>query len=127
LKDKSETQRTLKIFLRLAQNEFDLRIKKIRCDNNTEFKNLEVKEYLEEEGTKHVFSTPYTPHQNGVLERKNMMLVDMTRTILKEYKMSDRFLVEDVNIAYHTINRLYLYRLLKKTSYEPLSDNKPNI
>jgi hypothetical protein len=51
----------------------------------------------------------------------------MTRTILKEYKMSDRFLVEDVNIAYHTINRLYLYRLLKKTSYEPLSDNKPNI
>jgi transposase InsO family protein len=127
LKDKSETQRTLKIFLRQAQNEFDLRINKIRSDNDTEFKNLQVKEYLEEEGIKHVFSTPYTPQQNGVLERKNKMLIDMTRTILKEYKTLDRFWAEDVNIAYHTINQLYLYRLLKKTSYELLFENKPNI
>jgi hypothetical protein len=39
LQDKSQTQETLKGFLRRAQNEFGLRIKKIRSDNRTKFKN----------------------------------------------------------------------------------------
>jgi hypothetical protein len=66
LQDKFETQGTLKRFLRRAQNEFELRVKKIRSDNGSEFKNLQVEEFLEEEGIKHEFSTPYTPQQNGV-------------------------------------------------------------
>jgi transposase InsO family protein len=61
LQDKSETQGTLKRFLRRAQNEFELMVKKIRSDNGSEFKNLQVEEYLEEEGIKHEFSAPYTP------------------------------------------------------------------
>jgi hypothetical protein len=37
-------------------------VKKIRSDNGSEFKNLQVEEYLEEEeGIKHEFSAPYTP------------------------------------------------------------------
>jgi transposase InsO family protein len=63
-------QGTLKRFLRRAQNEFELKVKKIRSDNGSEFKNLQVEEYLEEEGIKHEFSTPYTPQQNGVVERR---------------------------------------------------------
>jgi transposase InsO family protein len=82
LQDKSETQGTLKRFLRRAQNEFELKVKKIRSDNESEFKNLQVEEYLEEEGIKHEFSAPYTPQQNGVVERKNMTLIDMARTML---------------------------------------------
>jgi hypothetical protein len=69
--DKSETQGTLKRFLKRAQNEFELKVKKIRSNNGSEFKNLQVEEYLEEEGIKHEFSAPYTPQQNGVAERKN--------------------------------------------------------
>jgi transposase InsO family protein len=61
LQDKSETQGTLKRFLRIVQNEFELKVKKIRSDNRSEFKNLQVEEYLEEEGIKHEFSAPYTP------------------------------------------------------------------
>jgi hypothetical protein len=91
LQDKSETQETLKRFLRRAQNEFELKVKKIRSDNGSEFKNLQVEEYLEEEGIKHEFSAPYTPQQNGVVERKNMTLIDMARTMLGEYKTPERF------------------------------------
>jgi transposase len=58
-------QGTLKSFLRLVQNEFDLRIKKIISDNNRKFKNLQVEEYLEEEGIKNEFFAPYTPQQNA--------------------------------------------------------------
>ena len=42
LQEKSQTQETLKGFLRRAQNEFGLRIKKIRSDNGTEFKNSQI-------------------------------------------------------------------------------------
>jgi transposase InsO family protein len=61
LQDKSQTQETLKGFLRRAQNKFDLRIKKIRSDNGTEFKNSQIEGFLEDEGIKYEFSSPYTP------------------------------------------------------------------
>jgi transposase InsO family protein len=109
LREKSQTQETLKGFLRRAQNKFDLRIKKIRSDNGTEFKNSQIEGFLEEEDIKHEFSSPYTPQQNGVVERKNRTLLDMARTMLDEYKTSDRFWVEAVNTACYTINRLYLH------------------
>ena len=127
LQDKSETQGTLKRFLRRAQNEFELKVKKIRSDNGSEFKNLQVEEFLEEEGIKHEFSAPYTPQQNGVVERKNRTLIDMVRTMLGEFKTPECFWTEAVNTACHAINRVYLHRLLKKTSYELLTGNKPNV
>jgi hypothetical protein len=127
LQDKSETQGTLKRFLRRAQNEFELKVKKIRSDNGSEFKNLQVEDYLEEEGIKHEFFAPYTPQQNGVVEMKNRMLIDTVRTMLGEYNTPERFWSEAVNTACHAINRLYLHRLLKRTTCELLTGNKPNV
>jgi transposase InsO family protein len=80
-----------------------LRINKIRSNNRTEFKNSQIEGFLEEEGIKHEFSSPYTPQQNGVVERKNRTLLDMARTML------DRFWVEAINTACYSINRLYLH------------------
>jgi hypothetical protein len=45
-------------FLKRAQNEFDAKVKKIRSDNGTEFKNTQVEDYLDEEGIKHEFLVP---------------------------------------------------------------------
>jgi hypothetical protein len=127
LQEKSQTQETLKGFLKRAQNEFGLRIKKIRSDNGTEFKNSQIEGFLEDEGIKHEFSSPYTPQQNRVVERKNRTLLDMARTMLDEYKTPDRFSAEAINTACYSINRLYLHRILKKTSYELLTGKKPNV
>jgi transposase InsO family protein len=107
--------------LRWAQNEFGLRIKKIRSDNEMEFKNSQIEGFLEEEGIKHEFSSPYTPQQNGVVDRKNRTLMDMARAMLEEYKTSNQFWVKAINTACYSINRLYLHRILKKTSYELLT------
>jgi hypothetical protein len=104
LQEKSQTQETLKKFFRRAQNEFGLRTKKIRNDNGTEFKNSQIEGFLEEEGIKHVFSSPYTPQQNSVVERNNRTLLDMERTMLDEYKTPDRFLAEAINTACYSIN-----------------------
>jgi transposase InsO family protein len=81
----------LKKFLRRVQNEFDGKVKKIRSDNGTEFKNTQVENFLDEEGIKHEFSVSYTSQQNGVTERKNRTLIEMAITMLNEYKTSDRF------------------------------------
>jgi transposase InsO family protein len=91
LQDKSETQEVLKKFLKKTQIEFDAKVKKIRSDNGTEFKNTQVEDFLDEEGIKHEFSAPYTPQQNGVAERKNCTLIEMARITLDEYKTSDQF------------------------------------
>jgi hypothetical protein len=117
----------LKKFLRGAQNEFDVKVMKIRSDNDSKFKNTQVEDFLNEEGIKQEFLTPYTPQQNGVAKRKNCTLIEMTRTMLDEYKTSDHFWAEGVNTACHATNRLYLHKLLKKTSYELLTGNKPNV
>jgi hypothetical protein len=91
LQDKSETQEVLKKFLRRTQNEFDAKVKKMRSDNGTEFKNTQVEDFLDEEGIKHEFSAPYTPQENRVAKRKSRTLIEMARTMLDEYKTSDRF------------------------------------
>ena len=52
----------------------------MRSDNGTEFKNIQVEEFLDEESIKHEFSTLYTPQQNDIVERKNRTLIDMART-----------------------------------------------
>jgi transposase InsO family protein len=119
--------RDFKRILETGSNEFGLRIKKIRSDNGMKFKNSQIEGFLEEEGIKHEFSSPYTPQQNCVVERKNRTLLDMARTMLDEYKTPDWFLAEAINTACYSINRLYLHWILKKTSYELLTGKKPNV
>jgi hypothetical protein len=44
----------------MTQNEFDAKVKKIRSDNGTKFKNIQVEDFLDEEDIKHEFLAPYT-------------------------------------------------------------------
>ena len=64
LNDKSQVQKIFRNFARKAQNQFDVKIKKVRSDNGTEFKNANVDTFLDEEGISHEFSATYTPQQN---------------------------------------------------------------
>jgi hypothetical protein len=47
--------------------------------------------------------------------------------MLDEYKTLDQFWAKAINTAYHATNNLYLHKLLKKTSYELITGNKPNV
>jgi transposase InsO family protein len=78
----------LKKFLKRAQNEFNTKVRKIRSDNDTEFKNIQVEDFLDQKGINHEFSALYTSQQNGVAERNNRTLIKMARTMLDEYKTS---------------------------------------
>jgi hypothetical protein len=127
MKDKSKVHEIFKKFATGAQNEFDVKIKRVRSDNGTEFKNTNIEEYLDEEDIGHELSVPYTPQQNGIVDRKNRTLIEATRTMLDEYKASDSFWAEAINTVCHAINRLYLHKLRHKTAYELLTGKKPNV
>jgi transposase InsO family protein len=127
LHDKSVVQDTLKKFAKRAQNEFDTKINKVRSDNSTKFKNTNIEKFLDKEGIGHEFSVPYTPQQNGIVERKNRTLIEAARTMLDEYKVSDQFWAEAIDTTCRAINRLYLHKILNKTAYELLLGKQPNV
>jgi transposase InsO family protein len=107
LRDKGETQGIFKKVSRRAQNKFEVKIKKVRSDNGIEFRNTNIEAFLDEEGIKHEFSVPYTPQQNGVVERKNWTLIEAIIAMLDEYKISEKdYWAEAINTSCHAINHL---------------------
>ncbi|WVZ80760.1 hypothetical protein U9M48_028213 [Paspalum notatum var. saurae] len=122
LHDKVEVLETLKKFMRRAQNEFEVKIKKIRSNNGREFKNTGVEEFLDEEGINHEFSAPYPPQQNGVVERNNRTLIDMARTMLDEYKISDQFWAEAINTSVFGSKCFILNKKPKSSKFAPKVD-----
>jgi transposase InsO family protein len=101
LQDKSEAKGVVKKFIRRVQNEFELKVKNIISDNGSEFRNTQGEEFLDEEGIKHELSAPYTPQQNGIVERKNRTLIEAERTMLDEYKTPDSFWAEQNSLQNH--------------------------
>ncbi|GKE43934.1 putative ribonuclease H-like domain-containing protein, partial [Tanacetum coccineum] len=87
LATKDETSEILKTFITSIENLIDLKVKVIRCDNGTEFKNKAMNQFCEMKGIKREFSVARTPQQNGVAERKNRTLIEAARTMLADSKL----------------------------------------
>ncbi|GKD63091.1 putative ribonuclease H-like domain-containing protein [Tanacetum coccineum] len=81
LASKDETCGILKNFITKIENLVDKKVKIIRCDNGTEFKNRVMNEFCEQKGIKREYSVARTPQQNGVAERRNRTLIEAARTI----------------------------------------------
>ncbi|GKA40006.1 putative ribonuclease H-like domain-containing protein [Tanacetum coccineum] len=99
LATKDETSEILKTFITGIENLIDLKVKVIRCDNGTEFKNKVMNQFCEMKGIKREFSVARTPQQNGVAERKNRTLIEAARTMLADSKLPTTFWAEAVNTA----------------------------
>ncbi|GJS92043.1 retrovirus-related pol polyprotein from transposon TNT 1-94 [Tanacetum coccineum] len=82
LRKKSQAPETIMSFIRMVENQNDVKVKQIRTDNGNEFRNYELESFCDEKGISQNFSSPYTPEQNGVAERKNRTLIEAARTML---------------------------------------------
>ncbi|GJT01997.1 putative ribonuclease H-like domain-containing protein [Tanacetum coccineum] len=103
----------------------DLKVKIIRCDNGTEFKNKVMTQFCEMKGIKWEFSVARTPQQNRVAERKNRTLIEAARTMLADSKLPTTFWDEAVNIACYIQNRVLVIKPHNKTPYELFLGRKP--
>ncbi|WVZ75686.1 hypothetical protein U9M48_023721 [Paspalum notatum var. saurae] len=114
------------LVLRL-RNESHKAMRAIRSDNGREFRNSRFENFCCDLGLEHQFSSPYTPPQNGVVERKNCTLVEMAWMMLDEHRTPRRFWAEAVNTACYIANRIFLRAFLGKTSYELRFGRQPNV
>nr|GEU57556.1 ribonuclease H-like domain-containing protein [Tanacetum cinerariifolium] len=102
---KDEISPILKTFLTGIENQLSLKVKIIRSDNRTEFKNNDLNQFCGVKGIKREFSVPRTPQQNGILERKNKTLIEAARTMLADSLLPIPFWAEAVNTACYVQNR----------------------
>ncbi|GJS43683.1 putative ribonuclease H-like domain-containing protein [Tanacetum coccineum] len=124
---KDETFYVLKEFIALIENQLNKKVKGIRCDNGTEFKNAKLIELCGEKGIKRDYSNPRTPQQNGVAERKNRTLIEAARTMLADSKLPTMFWTEAVSTACYVLNRVSITNPHNKTPYELISGKVPQI
>ncbi|GJZ14641.1 retrovirus-related pol polyprotein from transposon TNT 1-94, partial [Tanacetum coccineum] len=127
LKTKDETTEILKNFIKEIENLVDKKVKIIRSDNGTEFKNKVMDEFCREKGIKREYSVARTPQQNGVAERKNRTLIEAARTMLADSKLPTTFWAEAVSTACYVQNRVLIVKPHNKTPYELFRGVKPAI
>ncbi|GJQ97320.1 retrovirus-related pol polyprotein from transposon TNT 1-94 [Tanacetum coccineum] len=102
-------------------------VKCLRTDNGTEFVNLTLHEYYEKVGISHETSVARSPQQNGIVERRNCMLIEAARTMLIYAKAPLFLWAEAVATACYTQNRSIIRLHHGKTPYELLHDKLPDL
>nr|GEV76409.1 putative ribonuclease H-like domain-containing protein [Tanacetum cinerariifolium] len=127
LKFKHETTPTLKDFIGQVENQFNHKVKTIRSDNGTKFKNIDLIEFCRLKGIKKEYSNAKTPQQNGVAERKNRTLIEAAKTMLADLFLPTTFWTEAVNTACYVLNRVLVTNPQNKTPYELLTGRQPII
>ncbi|GKC03474.1 retrovirus-related pol polyprotein from transposon TNT 1-94 [Tanacetum coccineum] len=89
----------IRSFIKMVENQNDVKVKQIRIDNRTEFRNSELKSFCDGKEISQNFSSLYTPEQNSVAERKNRTLIEAARTMLNGLVLSEHFWTDAIRIA----------------------------
>nr|GEV34637.1 hypothetical protein [Tanacetum cinerariifolium] len=121
-----ETPSVLKTFIIRLENLLSLKVKIIRCDNGTKFKNSDLNQFCGLKGIKREFIVPRTLQQNGFAEKKNRTLIKATRTLLADSLLPIPFLAKAVNTACYVQNRVLVTKPHNKTPYELLHGRLPS-
>ncbi|GJV95024.1 retrovirus-related pol polyprotein from transposon TNT 1-94 [Tanacetum coccineum] len=127
LKKKSDAADCIMSFIRKMKNLNEVRVNELRSDNGTEFRNHKLKEFCDEKGISQNFSSPCTPEQNGIAERRNRTLIKAARTMLNSAKLPKQFWGEAVNTACYTQNRSIIVKRHRKTAYDVFRGRSPDI
>ena len=136
LKKKSDAPKALSKFLADARPFGPVRsmaidphlcpIQRLRSDNGGEFVSNQFADTLIANSIKHEKSAPYSPHQNGTVERGWRTMFDMARCLLVESKLPRKFWTYAVMTAVYIRNRCFHQRT-KQTPYFLLTGKKPNL
>ena len=121
LKNKSEVFSKFTCFCAMIKTQFKSEIQILRSDNGGEFVNTSMKQFCQEKGILHQTSCAHTPEQNGVSERKNRFLLEITRALMIESQVPKSFWPEALVTANYLMNRLPTRALDFKTPLQALA------
>ncbi|KAK1408428.1 hypothetical protein QVD17_40194 [Tagetes erecta] len=127
LKNKDQAFDIFKEFKMNVENEFGFKIKALRSDRGGEFTSAEFNKFCSQQGIVRMLTAPYSPQQNGAVERRNRTILNMVRSLLKAMKMPQQLWAEAVRHSVYLLNRMYTKALNNCTPYEALKGRKPNL
>ncbi|GJX80347.1 retrovirus-related pol polyprotein from transposon TNT 1-94 [Tanacetum coccineum] len=96
------------------------------CDNKCRVTFSEHDSEITKDG-KVIGRAPSTPQSNGMVERKNRTLQEMSRTMLNEQSLPQKFWCNAVDTSTYILNRILIRAILGKTPYELLRGRKPTL
>ncbi|GJX61425.1 putative zinc finger, CCHC-type containing protein [Tanacetum coccineum] len=94
----------------------------VRTDRGTKLLNKTLHAFFKEERIEHQTSTPRTPEQNDVVERRNRTLVEAARMMLSASKLPMFFWAEAAATACYTQNRSIIIPTYEKMAYHIIND-----
>ena len=111
----------------LVEKSSGKKLKILRTDNGGEFTSTQFEDFLKTEGIRHERTIPKTPQQNGVAERLNRTLVEMSRSMLLDAKLSKKYWAESISTAVYLRNRCPTKAVMGKTPYEAWHGQPPAV
>ena len=127
LRSKTDAPAAIIKFQARVERESGKKLKVLRTDNGGEFTSVTFGEYCAGEGIQRHHSAPYTPQQNGVVERRNQSVVAMARSILRARGVPGHLWGEAVHTAVFLLNRAPTSALDGKTPYQAWYGKKPSV
>ena len=115
LKQKNEVTQKVKDYISYLKTH-GMMPEAIQCDEGGEFLNVELTNWLKSQGVTVEFTVPYSPSQNGVAERQNRTLVELTRAMINAQKLPFWLWFQAITHAAYLHNRAYM-KALEETPY----------
>ncbi|XP_052619825.1 uncharacterized protein LOC128126128 [Lactuca sativa] len=125
MKNKFDAAQLLVTFYKLIVTQFNKNIKRIRTDNGSEFKCSFMLGFYKDKGILLETLCPYTPQQNGVVERKHRHLLEMGKALRFQASPPIEFWGDCILTATYIINKLPTPVLENKTPREILLGKSP--
>ena len=126
MKTKNEVITKLQEFLEEMKNGKEYRVKVLRSDNGGEYKSRMMTKYCNSMGIKQEFTIAHNPEQNGMSERANRTLVEMTRCMLTDSGMHKKYWAEAMVTAADTRNMISSKANQDTTPYEAMTGRVPD-
>jgi transposase InsO family protein len=114
-------------FKALAEKESGYHITSLRSDNGGKFCSKEFNNFCVKHGIRRQSSTPYTPRQNGVVERKNRIITEMAGCMLQNRCVPKKFWVEAMFTAVYLLNKSPTMAVKQETPKEAWSLLSPSL
>jgi hypothetical protein len=127
LKSKDEVFRKFKDFKALIENLSERKIKILGSDNGGEYTSKEFVRFCRDVGIKRELTTPYNSQQNGVVEIKNITIMEAVKTMIHDQDLPMHLWEEATRTTMYVQNILSHSALGFKNPKEMFSRKKPKV
>jgi len=127
MKHKGEVFQHFLNFKAMVKKEKGVNIKRLRSDGRGEYFSNEFNEYLKEHGIQRKYSCNYSPQHNGIIERKNRHIAEITHAMLNEKNLPNYFWAKAIATVVYIMNQTPIVTVHGMTPEEKFKNKKLDV